>query len=65
MLYVSVGSSCNNCQPELDPTRATIQQMQLDGSGVTPRAEHIRNAIALATSPQSGALWAGVAGQDE
>jgi glucose/arabinose dehydrogenase len=64
-LYASVGSSCNNCQPDLDPTRATIQQMQLDGSAITPKAEHIRNAIALTTNPQTGALWAGVAGQDE
>jgi glucose/arabinose dehydrogenase len=64
-LYASVGSSCNNCQPELDATRATIQQMALDGSGMTPKAQHIRNAIALTTNPQSGALWTGVAGQDE
>jgi glucose/arabinose dehydrogenase len=64
-LYAGVGSSCNNCQPELDATRATIQQMRLDGSDMTTKAEHIRNAIALTLNPQSGALWAGVAGQDE
>jgi glucose/arabinose dehydrogenase len=65
MLYASVGSSCNNCQPDLDPTRATIQEMHLDGSGMTAKAVRIRNAIALTTDPASGALWAGVAGQDE
>ena len=65
VLYASVGSSCNNCQPDLDPTRATIQQMRLDGTQMSPKAEHIRNAIALTVNPQSGALWAGVAGQDE
>jgi glucose/arabinose dehydrogenase len=65
LLYASVGSSCNNCQPELDATRATIQRMQLDGSGMTPQAIHIRNAIALTANPQTGALWTGVAGQDE
>jgi glucose/arabinose dehydrogenase len=65
VLYASVGSSCNNCQPERDPTRATIQQLQFDGGAMTPRAQHIRNAIALTANPQSGALWAGVAGQDE
>lgn len=65
MLYASVGSSCNNCQPDLDATRATIQQMHLDGSGMVAKAEHIRNAIALTTNPQTGALWTGVAGQDE
>ncbi len=64
-LYASVGSSCNTCQPELDPTRATIQRMDLDGGGIQPRARHIRNAIALATNPQTQTLWAGVAGQDE
>src|SRR5476649_2358319 len=30
VLYASVGSSCNNCNPDLDATRATIQQMNLD-----------------------------------
>jgi glucose/arabinose dehydrogenase len=64
-LYASVGSSCNNCQPELDATRATIQQMRPDGKELQVKAEHIRNAIALAIDPADGALWAGVAGQDE
>jgi glucose/arabinose dehydrogenase len=64
-LYASVGASCNNCQPELDATRATVQQMDLDGADMTPKATHIRNAIALAVNPQTGTLWAGVAGQDE
>jgi glucose/arabinose dehydrogenase len=64
-LYASVGASCNNCDPDLDATRATIQQMDLDGSGMTPKARRIRNAIALATNPATGTLWAGVAGQDE
>jgi len=39
--------------------------MDLDGTGMAPKARHIRNAIALATNPQTGTLWAGVAGQDE
>jgi glucose/arabinose dehydrogenase len=64
-LYASVGSSCNNCDPELDATRATIQTMDLDGNGIAPKARHIRNAIALTTNPQTGSVWAGVAGQDE
>jgi glucose/arabinose dehydrogenase len=62
-LYASVGSSCDACT-ESDPTRATIQQMGLDGSGMTARAVRIRNAIALAVNPQTGTLWAGDAGQD-
>jgi glucose/arabinose dehydrogenase len=64
-VYASIGSSCNVCDPELDATRATIQQMNLDGSGMTAKAVRIRNAIALAVNPQTGTLWAGVAGQDE
>jgi glucose/arabinose dehydrogenase len=65
VLYASVGSSCNACDPELDATRATIQQMAPDGGGMRPRAVDIRNAIALAVQPGTGALWAGVAGRDE
>jgi glucose/arabinose dehydrogenase len=63
-LYASVGSSCNACV-EKDPTRATILEMAPDGAGIRPKAVHIRNAIALATNPETDALWAGVAGQDE
>ncbi len=62
-LYASVGSSCNACS-ESDPTRAAIEQMHLDGSGMTPKAIHIRNAIALTTNPATGTVWAGDAGQD-
>jgi len=63
-VYAAVGSSCNACT-EIDPTRATIQQMALDGSGMTTKATHIRNAIALAINPQTNTLWAGDAGQDD
>jgi glucose/arabinose dehydrogenase len=62
-LYASVGSSCDACS-ETDPTRATILEMSLDGKDLHPKAVRIRNAIALAVDPASGALWAGVAGQD-
>jgi glucose/arabinose dehydrogenase len=63
-LYASVGSSCNACT-ETDPTRASIQEMDLDGHGRRAKAVHIRNAIALAVNPATNAVWAGVAGQDE
>jgi len=62
-VYASVGSSCDACT-ETDPTRATVQQMGLSGSSMTPKAVHIRNAIALAINPNTGTLWAGGAGQD-
>ncbi|HTJ25662.1 MAG TPA: hypothetical protein VMA36_05790 [Candidatus Limnocylindria bacterium] len=63
-LYVGVGSSCNACTQETDPTRATVQRMGIDGSGMTTQAKHFRNAIALATDPSNGTVWAGGAGQD-
>lgn len=62
-LYASVGSSCNACA-ESDPTRATIQQLHLDGTAMKSRAVRIRNAIALTVNPNTGSLWAGDAGQD-
>lgn len=71
LLYVSVGSSCNATMGggkpcvEADRTRAAISTMKLDGSRSTLRATRIRNAIALAVNPQSGAVWVGDAGQDD
>jgi glucose/arabinose dehydrogenase len=62
-LYAGVGSSCNACV-EVDPTRATIQQMTANGGSMKTRATRFRNAIALAANPSSGHLWAGGAGQD-
>ncbi len=62
-LYVGVGSSCNACV-ETDPTRATIQAMSLDGSGMHTIAKRYRNAIGLAINPATGVLWAAGAGQD-
>jgi glucose/arabinose dehydrogenase len=63
-LYASVGSSCNACE-ETDSSRATIQAMTPDGKNVHARAVDIRNAIALAVKPETGALWTGVAGRDD
>ena len=63
-LYVGVGSSCNACT-ETDPTRATVQRMGIDGSGMTTQATRWRNAIAVATDPATGNVWAGGAGQDD
>jgi glucose/arabinose dehydrogenase len=63
VLYASVGSSCNACTED-DPTRATVQAMAPDGSGMTTRVRRTRNAIALAINPATGTLWGGGAGQD-
>lgn len=65
VLYASVGSSCNVCDPELDATRATVQQIPTSTGKMSPKAVRIRNAIALTANPNTAAIWAGVAGQDE
>jgi glucose/arabinose dehydrogenase len=62
-LFAGVGSSCNACT-ETDPTRATVQRMNLDGSEMVTYARRIRNPIAFTTNPVTRTLWAGNAGQD-
>lgn len=62
-LYASVGSSCNACT-ESDPTRATVQAMNLDGSNMRTHVKKFRNPIALTLNSNTGAVWAGGAGQD-
>jgi glucose/arabinose dehydrogenase len=63
-LYAGVGSSCNACV-EVDPTRAAVLRMNLDGSHVTKLAMRTRNPIALAVNPATGSLWIAGAGQDD
>jgi len=62
-LYLSVGSSCNNCE-ERDRRRAAITRYNADGSGETQFATGLRNAVGLAFRPGSGELWATVNGRD-
>jgi glucose/arabinose dehydrogenase len=45
-LYVSVGSSCNSCV-EKEQVRATILEMNPDGSGQRVFAKGLRNAVGL------------------
>ena len=45
-IYISVGSSCNACV-EKEPVRASILEMNLDGSGQRRFATGIRNAVDL------------------
>lgn len=63
-VYASVGSSCNACV-EHDPTRATVLAMTPTGADRRTVAVGLRNAVALATDPATGAVWAGVAGRDD
>ncbi len=62
-LYVGVGSSCDACV-EVDPTRAAVLKMDLNGLHSTTLATRTRNPIALALS-WTGALFIGGAGQDK
>ena len=45
-LYVSVGSSCNSCE-EKEDVRASILEMNADGSGQRIIAKGLRNAVGL------------------
>ncbi len=63
-LFAGVGSSCNACV-EVDPTRAAVLRMNLDGSGMKTLATRTRNPIALAVNPATGSLWIAGAGQDD
>ena len=62
-LYVSVGSSCNNCE-ERDGRRAAIYRYHVDGGEGTPFATGLRNAVGLAVRPGTSELWATVNGRD-
>ena len=45
-VYVSVGSSCNSCE-EKEAIRASIVEMDFDGSHQQPFAQGLRNAVGL------------------
>ena len=62
-LYVSQGSSCNNCS-EQDERRATIMRMQPDGSQREIYATGLRNSVGLDWAPWDGALYATENGRD-
>jgi glucose/arabinose dehydrogenase len=64
-LYVSVGSSCNACDEKTTPkerTRATVQEMNPDGSDMRTFAKGLRNAVGLKWI--GGSLWATNQGSD-
>jgi glucose/arabinose dehydrogenase len=62
-LYVSVGSSCNNCE-ERDPRRAAVYSYRPDGSEARPFATGLRNAVGIGFRPGTTELWATVNGRD-
>ncbi len=62
LLYVSVGSSCNECADA--PDRAVIMRYRTDGTGGQVYARGLRNAVGLAWQPGAGRLWATDNGED-
>jgi glucose/arabinose dehydrogenase len=56
-MYVAIGSSCNLCV-EADSDRAVVMRYDEDGSNGRVFARGLRNAVGLAVSPVTGALWA-------
>lgn len=60
-IYVSVGSSCNACI-EKESVRATIQEMNPDGTGQKIYATGVRNAVGIKWI--NNALWATFMGRD-
>src|SRR5947208_3799461 len=59
LMYVAVGSSCNECV-ELagDSMRAAVTRFNLDGSGGRIFARGLRNSVGIAFHPTTGELWA-------
>ncbi|CAN5830020.1 sorbosone dehydrogenase family protein [soil metagenome] len=55
-LYISIGSSCNDCS-ETNPEHATIVQTNLDGSGRKVYAKGLRNTLGMAWHPQTKEMW--------
>ncbi len=62
-LYVSIGSTCNDCV-ESDPQRATIWRYNLDGSGGRLYAKGLRNAVGMAINPWNRQIWVTNNGRD-
>ena len=62
----STSASARRATRAPKPTRRArrCSAWTLDGSAMTTQAKRLRNAIALATDPATGTVWAGGAGQD-
>lgn len=60
-IYISVGSSCNACV-EKEAVRATVMEMNPDGTGEKVYASGVRNAVAIKWVDNK--LWGTVMGRD-
>jgi glucose/arabinose dehydrogenase len=64
MLYISVGSTCNNCQ-ESNPENATILRAKADGTERRIFASGLRNTLGFAWHPGTHELWGVDNGSDD
>jgi Raf kinase inhibitor-like YbhB/YbcL family protein len=56
MMYISVGSTCNECA-EPNPENATILRSSLDGKSRSIFASGLRDTVGWGWQPQTGELW--------
>jgi len=63
MLYITVGSDCNDCN-ESNPEHATILAATPDGSQRKIYARGLRNTIGIDWHPRTGELWGADNGTD-
>ena len=63
MLYITVGSTCNECI-ETNPENATIVRAKLDGTSRTIFASGLRNTIGFGWEPTTGNLYGADHGTD-
>ena len=62
-LYVSIGSTCNDCV-ETDPHRAAVWVYAPDGSAGRRYASGLRNAVGMAINPWNQEIWVTDMGRD-
>ncbi len=56
-LYVSLGASCDLCDPGSDPQSGMIVSYALDGTDRRVEATGLRDPADFAWNPETGALW--------
>jgi glucose/arabinose dehydrogenase len=56
MMYVHIGSTCNDCN-ESDDEHATILQFAADGTGRKVFSKGLRNTIGYGWHPETGEMW--------
>ncbi len=63
LLYITVGSPCNDCTPD-NAESATVLQANADGTGRRIFSRGLRNTIGMDWNPQTKELWGADNGTD-